>query len=141
MERQRCETFGAVVANGGTGLLMCGSGVFGPVTVTGMTGVIVIGDAGDDGAPGCSGTTIAGPVSITGTIGFVEVSGNRIAGGLTVFGNTTTTLVPPENAPATELETNDIGGNLVCGGNTPPPGNDGRPNRVRGVRAGQCAGL
>jgi alpha-tubulin suppressor-like RCC1 family protein len=135
------QILGTLAANGGTGLLLCGSSVSGSLSVTGTTGVIVIGDAGDDGTPACSGNTISGSVTISGTTGFLEVGGNRIAGSVTLIGNTTTILVPPENAPATELEANDIVGSLVCSGNTPPPVNDGLPNRVHGARAGQCAGL
>jgi hypothetical protein len=29
-------------------------------------------------------------------------------------------------------------GNLTCGGNVPPPSDNGRPNIVSGRRAGQC---
>jgi hypothetical protein len=133
---------GALIATGGTGLQVCSTTVGGPVSVSGVNGVIVIGDAGDDGTPVCGANTVSGPVILTGNQGFVELSGNTVLGSVTVDFNTTTSAVPPENAAATEIEANRIGGSLACTGNIPPPVNDGgRPNSVVGVRSGQCAGL
>jgi hypothetical protein len=54
---------------------------------------------------------------------------------VTVDNNTTTITTAPENATATEIEANQIFGNLACSGNTPPPTNDGRPNTVIGTRS------
>lgn len=132
---------GPLTVTGGTGLRVCSSNVGGPVSVFGVTGVVVIGDAGDDGRPACAPNTVAGSVTLTGNRGFVEVGGNTILGSAIVNSNTTTLNVAPENAVATEIEANRIAGSLLCAGNVPPPVNDGRPNTVIGVRNGQCAGL
>jgi hypothetical protein len=132
---------GPLTVTGGTGLRLCASDVAGFVAVSGVNGVVVAGDAGDDGNPPCRGNTVVGPVRVAGNTGFVEVGGNRIVGPLTVNGNTTSIPVPPENAAATEIEANLVFGFLACTGNTPPPTNDGRPNTVVGFRTGQCSGL
>jgi hypothetical protein len=44
-----------------------------------------------------------------------------------------------KNQAESEISDNDIGGNLACFGNVPPPVGGG--NRVRGNREGQCAGF
>ncbi|MFD2415532.1 RCC1 domain-containing protein [Amycolatopsis pigmentata] len=132
---------GPLTATSGTGVRICAGTVNGPISILGITGVVVIGDANDDGTPACAGNTLRGPVTLTGNTGFVELGGNQIAGPVTVNNNTTTLTVPPERATATEIEANRIFGSLVCTGNTPPPGNDGRPNTVIGSRIGQCATL
>jgi len=46
---------------------------------------------------------------------------------------------PDQESTLTEIEGNRITGALICGGNTPPPTNDGQPNKVLGGRFGQCA--
>jgi hypothetical protein len=52
---------------------------------------------------------------------------------------------PPPDSDSTEVQTNHIGGNLICQGNTPPaqvnPGDGGQPNVVAGQKIGECAGL
>jgi hypothetical protein len=40
-----------LTATSGTGLRVCSSTVNGPTTITGIHGVILIGEAGDDGSP------------------------------------------------------------------------------------------
>lgn len=131
---------GLLTATSGTGLRMCTSTVTGPVNVSGMNGVIIIGET--DGTPPCGPNTMRGPVTISGNTGFVELDGNQILGPVTVTNNhTTITSVPPENATATEIEANRIVGFLACVGNTPPPTNNGHRNTVIGIRSGQCATL
>ncbi|WP_433293700.1 Ig-like domain repeat protein [Pseudonocardia sp. CA-142604] len=132
---------GPLIATSGTGLRVCATTVNGPTSISGINGVIVIGDAGDDGSPPCGANTLRGAATLRGNTGFVELGGNQILGPLTVNDNTTTISVPPENATATEIEANRIVGILACSGNTPPPTNDGRPNTVIGIRTGQCAAL
>ncbi|GAA3104734.1 hypothetical protein GCM10010464_79910 [Pseudonocardia yunnanensis] len=132
---------GPLTATSGTGLRVCATTVNGPATISGINGVIVIGDAGDDGGPPCGANTLRGAATFRGNTGFVELGGNQILGPLTVNNNTTTIIVPPENATATEIEANLVLGILACSGNTPPPTNDGRPNIVIGTRTGQCATL
>lgn len=133
---------GRLTATGGTGLRLCGSSVGGSTSISGMNGVIVIGDGGDDGQPVCAGNNLAGSVNISNNTGFVEFSGNNVGGSVTVNNNTTTIAVPPENATATELEVNHIGGSLSCTANGPlPPTNDGMPNVASGSKSGQCAAL
>jgi hypothetical protein len=141
LDSESASIVGPLTVTGGTGLRVCASNVAGLLTATGVHGVVVVGDAGDDGTPACGRNNVAGPVRVAGNTGFVEVGGNRIVGPLTVDGNVTTTSVPPENAPATEIEANLVFGFLTCTGNTPPPTNDGHPNTVIGFRAGQCATL
>lgn len=137
LDAQHATINGPLNATGGAGLRMCDSVVNGSATVNGMNGVIVIGDVDN----GCATNVFRNGVSLTDNTGFLRLSGNRIGGTTTVDGNTTTILVPPENAPATEIEANEINAGLGCTANTPPPTNDGKPNVVRGARTGQCAVL
>lgn len=132
---------GVLHATGGTGLRLCSSTVNGATSASGINGVVVLGDAGDDNTPACGGNTFRGSVIADSNQGFLEISGNQILGAVTLTGNHTTILVPPENAPATEIEANRIQGSLGCFANTPPPINDNKPNTVLGPRNGQCAGL
>lgn len=132
---------GKLTASGGSGLRLCSSTVGGSTSITGVHGVVVIGDGGDDGPPPCAGNTLNGSVTLTANTGFLEFSANIVGGSAAVNNNTTTISVPPENAPATELEGNRISGSLSCLGNVPPPADDGRPNTVFGSKNGQCAAL
>jgi len=45
---------------------------------------VLLGDGGDDGSPACAGGSYAGAVILDGNGGQAEVSGNRLAGALTV---------------------------------------------------------
>jgi hypothetical protein len=141
LSAQNVQIHGNLTATAGTGLRLCGSLVGGNTNISGINGVIVIGDAGDDGAPPCAGNTLSGTANLSGNTGFLEFSANVVAGATTVNNNTTTIVVPPENATATELEANQINSTLSCSGNVPPPTNDGKPNTVIGARTGQCAAL
>lgn len=141
LDAESVQILGALTAVGGTGLRVCGSTVRGEATVNGVIGVVVIGDAGDDGNPPCPGNVFENAVTLNGINGSVEFSGNAVWSSVTVNGTLSTLRVPPENSFATELESNRISGNLTCNGNVPPPVNDGKPNVVGGVRYAQCIGL
>jgi Bacterial Ig-like domain (group 3)/Regulator of chromosome condensation (RCC1) repeat len=142
LDAENATIRGALTATSGTGLRVCSSTINGPrpTNITGINGVIVIGDAGDDGNPTCGANTLRGRVTLTGNTGSLELGGNQIRSTVTVTNNTTTITTAPENAA--EIEANQISGNLACSGNTPlPPTNDGHPNTVTGTRSGQCATL
>jgi 5'-nucleotidase len=98
-----------------------GTQIFGPVTVTGATGKVVIDKA-----------KITGPVSLATNKAGVKVDTSQITGPVTLLGNTGGEAV---------VAGNTITGPLACSGNNPAPGNDGRKNTVRGPAAGQCAKL
>jgi hypothetical protein len=130
---------GALVASGGTGLRICGTTISGALVASSVNGVIIIGETDD--VPACTGNTVSGAASLQNNTGFLELDSNQIAGGAAVVNNASTILVPPENAAATEIETNHITGALNCTANTPAPINGGHPNIVTGARLGQCAAL
>ena len=98
-----------------------GTQVYGPVTVTGATGEVVL-----------DGAKIAGPVYLSGNRGGVRVDTSQITGPVTLTGNT---------GGETTVAANTIAGPLACSGNDPAPGNDGRKNTVYGPASGQCAKL
>ncbi len=54
-------------------------------------------------------------------------------------------IAPGVDTDSTEVQTNVIGGNLICKHNTPPaqvnPLEGGKPNQVAGNAIGECAGL
>jgi alpha-tubulin suppressor-like RCC1 family protein len=131
---------GSLVAAGGTGLRICGTTISGTLSVSAINGVVIIGES-DGGGPTCTGNTITSGVTLQGNVGFLEFDGNTTPGTAVVTSNSRTIAVPPENATTTEVESNHIGGPLVCSGNTPPPTNDGHPNTVTGPRIGQCSTL
>lgn len=130
---------GSVVATGARSVSICGSQVRGTVLVRHTTNFVLIGDAGDDGSPGCGANTIAGSTVLSGNAGGAEVGGNTIGGSLVVRG-TTGNGSDPENA-ASEIEGNRVRGSLVCTANSPAPSDGQQANAIGGASAGQCAGL
>jgi hypothetical protein len=50
-----------------------------------------------------------------------------------------------QDPDANEVQTNTVGGDLICRGNSPAahvnPTDGGQPNTVTGTKIGQCAGL
>ncbi|MFI7675804.1 ExeM/NucH family extracellular endonuclease [Actinophytocola sp. NPDC049390] len=98
-----------------------GTHVYGPVTVSGATGEVVL-----------EGAEIAGPVSVTGNTAGVLVDASAITGPLRLTGNTGGEAI---------VAGNTVTGPLSCSGNDPAPGNDGRKNTVNGPATGQCAEL
>ena len=80
-------------ATGATVVRICGSTPSGPLTVTGSTGLVLIG--GDAATGPCAGNAQSGPVDLTNNRGGVEFNGNSVSGPLTISG-TTGTLPPPD---------------------------------------------
>ena len=136
---------GTLTASGAAAIELCASSVSGGAEITNTTGFVLLGDAGDDGTPGCGPNTISGSLSLVGNRGGLEVGGNTVSGSVTVNG-TIAPSAPPfasiaEDLRAPEVEANVITGTLSCSGNAPPPVNDGRANVVKGKKSGQCSGL
>ena len=128
------STLGGPLRSSGAGTVsVCASSIAGPISVTGSTGFVLIGDAGDDGAPGCGRDTISGPVTLSGNTAGVQLGGNTIHGPVSLTGNS--------GDPGTGVEANHVSGPLACSGNTPQPTDDSQPNTVSGPAAGQCSGL
>ena len=81
--------------------------------------------------------TVAGNVIVTETTGtLVAIAFSTITGQVLVLNN-------DESGPTPYLivEGNNIGGNLICKGNSPDPTNQGYANTVGRETLGQCAGL
>lgn len=127
---------GGITAHGAAGIRICGSRIDGRVSISASTGRVVLGDAGDDGAPGCPGNDFRGGVVLSGNKAGAEIGGNSIRGGL-VLQNTSGTGASIEDG-APEVEGNHVHGTLACSGNSPAPTNGGIPNTVTGHRSGQC---
>jgi hypothetical protein len=98
----------------------------------------VIGDGGDDGAPGCAANTINGNVTLTsGTHGF-EIAANTVTGNLSFTSNTGNGPTVEDTNP--EVEGNKITGTLTCAtSNNPALTDGGQKNTVTGTRSGQCS--
>ena len=82
---------------------------------------------------------ITGDVVINGYSGFWLGFIRNNVGGRVVFSNNVM-----DDPDANEIVTNGIFGNLVCFGNSPAPqvgDSGGLPNKVGGLRLGQCASL
>jgi hypothetical protein len=127
----------ALTSTGATLFNVCGASLKSWANVSGSTGFVLIGDAGDKGESGCAGNTLSGSLSLSNNTAGVEVGGNTtIAANVTVSG--TTGSGPTSEDAAPEIEGNKISGNLSCSGNTPAPTNDGLPNTVSSNRSGQC---
>ena len=102
-----------VVATGPSFFSLCGSQVAAPIGNPSQ-GVVVSGA----GVPLTIGDPSAG------------CAGNRVAGNVSLIGNTAGVTVAA----------NIVSGTLACSGNNPPPTNGGQPNTA-GAKTGQCAGL
>jgi 5'-nucleotidase len=100
---------------------MTGTQVYGPVTVTGATGAVLIDKA-----------TITGPILLHANTAGVKLDTAKVTGPVSVTNNTGGTAV---------IAGNTIAGPLACSGNNPAPGNDSRKNTVSGPKFGQCAKL
>ena len=85
--------------------------------------------------------TIDGNLIVQGWSGLWAGLIRDIVGGNVVYSKNVSTLDPDAN----EVQTNTIGGNLICQGNSPAaqvnPLDGGLPNTVGGLKIGQCAGL
>jgi hypothetical protein len=122
---------GSLSATSGGLFALCGSSV-GSVSVSSATGFVLIGDPGDDQ---CAGNTL-GALTLSYNRAGVEVSTNRIGGGVRLIGNTGAGPFPEDARPS--VESNTIGGPLTCTSNSPTATNNGHPNSVSGGRSGEC---
>lgn len=106
--------------------------------------------ASEGGGPGLHGqflnfpvkdNTIGGNLTVFGWRGGWVGAIRNTVGGRVVFSHNGSVQDPDSN----EVQTNTIGGNLVCRGNSPAahvnPADGGFPNTVGGHKIGQCAGL
>jgi hypothetical protein len=83
-------------STGAAAIRICGSTVQGGTTVTGTTGLVLIG--GDAATGPCAGNTLSNSASVNNNSGGVEFNNNRVLGSLTIIGNTGT-LPPPDVGP------------------------------------------
>jgi hypothetical protein len=91
----------------GSGVVrICGTKVTGPFSVTGATGLVLVG--GDAATGGCAGNTFTGPVDLTSNKAGVEFNGNTVDGPLTISGTTGTLPAPDTGSVHAE-------GNTVTG--------------------------
>jgi hypothetical protein len=97
---------GTLRSTGASAFRMCGASFSGPVTVTGTTGLVLIG--GDAATGPCVGNALTGPVTITGNTGGVEFNSNHVTGPLTITGNTGS--VPPPDTGPVHAENNTVVG-------------------------------
>jgi hypothetical protein len=130
---------GTVSAVDNLALTICGTAVRGAVFDTASSKYVLLGDAGDDGAPACAGNTFRGSVFVDQSQGQAEVGSNQVTGDVTV--SNTSGTGPDQESGTSEVEANTVTGSLNCTNNSPPPTNDGHPNAVTGHRSDQCAGL
>jgi hypothetical protein len=126
---------GGVSSSGAKAVTWCGNLIHGASIVSTTSGFVLIGDSGDDGFS-CAGNDMRGNLTLTANAGQLELSSNHVSGGVTIT-NTTGTGPNLENL-ISEIEGNQISGQLSCTNNTPAPINDGHPNTVTGSRSGQC---
>lgn len=102
------------------------------------------------GGPGLHGDFVNFPIKDNVIGGSLLVSGwqggwfgairNQIGGNAIINGN-----MSIQDPDSNEVQTNQIGGNLICFHNSPAaqvnPDDGGQPNVVGGLKIGQCAGL
>jgi hypothetical protein len=130
---------GPLTSTGATAISICASTGTGPISISGTSGLLLIGDGGDDGTPACTANTVNGGVTLTGNLGGLELGGNTIHGPVTLSNNTGTgQILEHGTLPPPEVEGNQMVGPLRCDGNTPAPIDDGLPNSVIGPKLGQC---
>jgi hypothetical protein len=168
-EGAACLSDGPVVIVGGVFIEPGATFVLGSEENPGVTGIIYGGvHATNPASVQIHFTTINGGIDVHGGSGpfggpfditWNAIEDNRINGGATVegydgfwFGFIRNVVHGPVNLnnnvlldpDANEYVTNSISGNLNCAGNSPAPqigDSEGSPNRVRGLKTGQCASL
>jgi hypothetical protein len=138
---------GGISADGASFLNLCSTGIDnGGLAVRNTASYVLIGDAGDDGAPGCGGNittnTVNGGVELEYNSHGVQLGGNTINGGVTWTYNSGSG--PGGAGTVPEIEGNHVNGFLTCTGDVGPPDstqvtNDGQPNTVTGSRTGNMA--
>lgn len=72
-----------------------------------------------DLAAGCAGNRVAGGVSVTGNTGGSTLGANIVAGAMTVDNNSVGQVL---------IKANNVDGTLSCTGNAPAPSNGGATN-------------
>ena len=128
---------GNLTATSANYFTVCGARISGSLSAAGTTAYALVGDAGDDGTPGCSGNIMNGNLSLSNSTAGAEIGANTVGGGVSLTG-TGGTGPSTENA-VPEVEKNTIGGGLSCSNNAPAPTHDALPNKVSGTRSGQCS--
>jgi hypothetical protein len=124
-------------AAGAAELALCGSLVDGAVTVMNSSGFVLLGDGGEDG---CPANSLHGSVTIAQNRAGFEVSGNSIAGSMTVNANSVSTGARTEDGglAGNVVEGNAITGSLGCTGDTPAATAEGIANTASGGGSGEC---
>lgn len=80
-------------------------------------------------------------MTLNGNSRYREFPGNTALASVIVNGNISTLLVPPENRPSTELESNHITGNLTRNGNIRRRSTTANRMSPAVAGNGQCTGL
>jgi hypothetical protein len=118
---------GAVTTTGAPQtLLFCGSQLNNGAALTGVSGLLVVGDP----ANGCATNNITGNVMLTTNHGGFRLVANRVSGSVVVRGN---------DGGANVVGGNSIGGRLDCTSDTPAASNGGQSNTAM-AKTGECAG-
>jgi hypothetical protein len=76
---------GRVLAAGAATVRICGATIAGPLTITGSSGLVLVG--GDAATGRCDPNAVTGPVTMSGNDGGVELNGNTVVGPVRVTGN------------------------------------------------------
>jgi len=127
---------GGLTSTSAKALTVCATLIDGSSAVTATSGFVLFGDDGDDGFS-CGGNDQRGTLNLNANAGQLELGGNQIRGGASVSG--TFGVGPMVENAITEIEGNQISGQLSCTNNTPPPTDDGSPNHATGGGTGQCS--
>ncbi len=99
LDIEGATVIGPVLSTGAAQLRACGAHLTGMVSITGSTGLVVI---GDDEGPACAGNTITGPADLVRNAGGVEFDHNTVNGPLTITG-TTGTVPPPDTGSLVDV--------------------------------------
>jgi hypothetical protein len=127
---------GGVTSASAKALTVCATSIDGSSTVTATSGFVLFGDNGDDGYS-CGGNDQQGTLILAANAGQIELGGNQIRGGASISG--TFGVGPTVENAITEIEGNQVSGQLSCTNNTPSPIDDGSPNHATGGGTGQCS--
>ncbi|WP_370109728.1 Ig-like domain-containing protein [Streptacidiphilus sp. MAP12-33] len=125
------EIDGPVASDGALAVTVCESVLDAPVSVTGTSGFVLLGDA--EGA-GCAGDAFHAPLTLNGNTGGLEVGAGTMSAPVGIDGNSGSGLLPEDLVP--EFEGNQVAAPLRCAGNT--PGLQLSGNTLHGPHTGQC---
>ena len=109
---------GGLTSASAKALTVCATLIDGSSSVTATSGFVLFGDDGDDGFS-CGGNDQRGTLSLNANAGQLELGGNQIRGGASISG--TFGVGPTVENTVTEIEGNQISGQLSCSNNTPLP--------------------